>query len=284
MDIKRLIRSSGTKGTTEDYKALKKIREGRDREVKAVARGKINSKQDLLNNRLNMIYDFSRGIDLEDLSTKYNYTYKDIHKAVNKLLEDLLNIKESRVLEDNKYKKGLKGPIQVSIRKLKDYKLINEDFLSLLSEDDSKTLSEEESLFSYLYVYRGDAHEGLEASGLSTGLIKGSESYRKALTIRAAYLKEKPNVASYIQRLREERYVTTDVTKDSVQSMLLEELAVMKERGDVRDRVNIRQTIELLGKTIGAFTERVEIHEVDPSTSLDLLIEMAKEAETKELT
>lgn len=284
MDIKRLIRSSGTKGTTEDYKALKKIREGRDREAKAVARGKIESKQDLLNNRLNMIYEFSRGIDLEDLSTKYNYTYKDIHKAVNKMLEDLLNIKESRVLEDNKYKKGLKGPIQVSIRKLKDYKLINEDFLSLLSEDDSKTLSEEESLFSYLYVYRGDAHEGLETSGLSTGLIKGSESYRKALTIRAAYLREKPNVASYIQRLREERYITTDVTKDSVQSMLLEELAVMKERGDVRDRVNIRQTIELLGKTIGAFTERVEIHEVDPSSSLDLLIEMAKEAETKELT
>ena len=279
--MKKLIKKVGTKASPKDTEDLHRVLDGLDREKKAKKRSKIKS---IRNHKLNMIYEYSKGVSLEALSLKYDYNPKAINLIVEDLLTDILNIKESRVLEEKARYRELKGPIQVSIKKLKDYKMINEEFLSLLSPDSSKTLTEEESLFSYLYVYRGDLYEALETSSLSVGLIKGSESYRKALTIRGAYLKEKANVASYIQKLREARYVASDVTKESIQSMLLEELAVMKERGDKRDRVNIRQTIELLGKTIGAFTERVEVHEVDPSSSLDLLIEMAKEAETKELT
>ena len=63
-----------------------------------------------------------------------------------------------------------------------------------------------------------------------------------------------------------------------MQELLLEQIEQTKLRGDRKDSVNLRQLIELLGKTIGAFTERVEVHEIDPSKSLDLLIEMAKDA------
>ena len=51
-----------------------------------------------------------------------------------------------------------------------------------------------------------------------------------------------------------------------------------------RFRAQILKTIELLGKTVGAFTERIEIHEVDPANALDQLIEMAQEATVQEIT
>jgi len=36
------------------------------------------------------------------------------------------------------------------------------------------------------------------------------------------------------------------------------------------------KAIDLLGKSIGAFVERIEVHEVDADAALDTLIEMSK--------
>ena len=170
------------------------------------------------------------------------------------------------------------------IEKLKATEVINEEFLSLLSPDDSPTLTEEEALFSWIYVHKGDSIEALETAGLHIGLFPDRPAtYKRGLLTRSIFLQNKANIAQYIKELREKKYYTEDVTKQYVQELLLEQIAQMQLKGDKRDAVNLRQTIELLGKTIGAFTEKIEVHEVDPSRSLDLLISMAKEASVKEL-
>jgi hypothetical protein len=63
----------------------------------------------------------------------------------------------------------------------------------------------------------------------------------------------------------------------------LEQIDQVKSKGDRKDAVHLRQLIELLGKTIGAFTEKIEVMEYNPSKSLDLLIELASAASVKEL-
>jgi hypothetical protein len=45
-------------------------------------------------------------------------------------------------------------------------------------------------------------------------------------------------------------------------------------------RSNLLRAIELLGKTVGAFVDKVEIQEVKAADALDQLIEMAKSANT----
>lgn len=223
---------------------------------------------------------YLKGTTTSQLSLQYHYTEDKLIQMLEEHYRDVVNAKEAHSLAITS-KDGY-NPIH---EKLKAVETITEDFLSLLSPPDSSTLSEEEALFAWVFVHKGDSIEALEEAGLGVGLFKDrAPTYRRGLLTRSLYLQNKNNIAQYIKELREKKYYTEDVTKQYIQQELLEQIAQMKLRGDKRDAVNLRQTIELLGKTIGAFTEKIEVHEVDPSRSLDLLIEMAKEASVKELT
>jgi len=193
---------------------------------------------------------------------------------------DLVNAREANALimsEPDTYS-------NLAVDKLKKTEVLNEEFFSLLSPPDSNLLTEEEALFSWILVHKGDSQEAIEESGLEVGLFKTQRvTYKRGLLTRSLFLQQKKNVANYITELRERKYYSNDIDKKYVQELILEEIGKAKQRGDNKDAVNIRQLIELLGRSIGAFTERIEIHDVDPSKSLDLLIEMAKEASVKEV-
>lgn len=223
---------------------------------------------------------YLKGTSTSDLSIQYHYTEDKLIRMLEEHYRDIVNAKEAHSLcitDKNGY-----NPIH---EKLKAVDTITEDFLSLLSPPDSPTLSEEEALFSWILVHKGDAIEAVEEANLGVGLFKDrGVTYKRGILTRSLYLQNKNNISQYIKLLREEKYQTEDITKQYIQQELLEQIAQMKLKGDRKDAVNLRQSIELLGKTIGAFTEKIEVHEVDPSRSLDLLIEMAKEASVKELT
>jgi phage terminase small subunit len=231
-----------------------------------------------------LCYDYGRGMELEEIREKYHVDKHFLTYLLDDHINKLLNRREELALKTHDPKVRVR-----SLQKIKDAQLITEKFLEKLSENDDETLTNEEALFCQLYVRTGNAEEAITGSNLDDGLIqKGSgdrdrAGYRRAILVRSSYLQEKPNVKEYIDTLRRSLFDTDDIDKRKVQELLIEEIYKMKALGDPRDKVNIRQTIELLGKTIGAFTEKVEIHEVDPSKSLDALIEMAKEAEVKEL-
>jgi hypothetical protein len=227
-----------------------------------------------------VIEGYIKGKTTPELSTEFHYSEDKIIRMVEEHYKDLVNAKEAHALCITRGGDGY-NPV---FEKLKASEVMTESFLALLSPWDSCTLSEEEALFSWIYVHKGDSIEAVESSGLNIGLFEERPvTYKRGILTRSLYLQNKANIAAYIKELREKKYYTEDITKQYVQELLLEQIAQMKLKGDKRDGVNLRQTIELLGKTIGAFTEKIEIHEVDPSRSLDLLIEMAKEASVSEL-
>jgi len=156
--------------------------------------------------------------------------------------------------------------------------LVNEPFLDLLSPP-TDTLTDEELTYAYLYVFTGDNQSAVEQSGLDAGLnnkriVKDTPAYAYAMRVRGLLLRNKPNVQSYINALREEKLKDNrEVNKAFIIEELVDQLNQMKEEG--KERRLILETIKLLGQTCSAFTERIEIGTIDPSRPVDALIEMA---------
>ena len=226
-----------------------------------------------------IIAKYIRGTTVKELAKEYHFTETRIVEMIEEHSRDLVNARETNaIVLGNTYHNQ-------SVERLKKTEVLNEEFLSLLSPPTSPNLSEEEALFCWLYVHKGDSEEAIEEAGLNIGLFKSQRvTYKRGILTRSIYLQNKTNIAQYIKELREAKYHSDDITKKYVQELILDEIDKIKQRGDKRDSVNLRQLIELLGKSIGAFTERIEIHEVDPNKALDHLIELAKEANVKELS
>jgi hypothetical protein len=222
---------------------------------------------------------YLKGATIKELSNQFHYDEDKVRSMIDDHHEQLANSRAAHSLIITS-KEGY-NPV---LEKLKAIEVINDEFLSKLSPEDSPTLSEEEALFCWIYVHKGDSQEAIEMATLDTGLFKEQiVTYKRGIFSRSLYLQNKNNVAQYITQLREQRYYTEDISKQYIQQLLLEQIDQVKSKGDRKDAVHLRQLIELLGKTIGAFTEKIEVMEYNPSRSLDLLIEMAQEASVKEL-
>lgn len=222
---------------------------------------------------------YLKGAKTKDLALEYHYPEYKIAEMITMHHKDLVNARSAHALASTN-----KQGNNIIIDKLKATEVINEDFMLLLSQDTSSTLSESEALYAWIYVHRGDTEEAIEMSGLQVGLYKTeSATYKRGLMARSFYLQNKPNVSKYIKELREQKFYADDVDKRYVQELILEQIDQLRQQGTKRDIRTLSKMIELLGKTIGAFTEKIEISEVDPSKSLDLLIQMAKEAQVSEI-
>lgn len=233
---------------------------------------------------LQVVNDYAHGaLSVKEISEKHHTTEDNVGLIVNRFWRSLTNMRESRALiaADTKDARS-------ALQELNHTELINEKFLEKLSSPDSDLLTEEESQYSWVYAHTGDLKEALKVSKLDIGLHKerGKDSrfsYDRALVLRGMYLNSKPNIVRYIQELRESRLQDANVGKSRIQSELIEQLDRLKNRSDGKYESQITRTIELLGKTVGAFTDRIEVSEVNPENALDKLIEMAKQAEVVEV-
>lgn len=243
-----------------------------------------------------IVSDYTEGtLSVKEIARAHGTTDKNVGLIVNRHWKSLCNMRESRALtslDPNlvNSRRSSNNSALIVLKELEKAKEFNDSFISELSDSEGHLLSDSESIYCWTYVHTGDSFEAIRTSGLDVGLYKeksevGRFSYDRALKLRSMYLHSKPNVVSYIKELRESRLIDADVGKARLQSELLEQLEQMKASGEAnRLRTQILRTIELLGKTIGAFTERIEVSEVDPSNSLDKLIEMAQEAQVLEIS
>lgn len=266
LEAKKLLR---VRGEREDYYSLT-TRNQRLRELKGI------SKEENFYEILDL---YLKGTTIQEISSQYHYHEDKVRRMIDDHHEQLSNSRAAHALVIT----STEGYNPV-LEKLKAIEVINDDFLDKLSPPTSHTLTEEEALFCWIYVHKGDSQEAIEMATLDTGLFKDQiVTYKRGIFSRSLYLQNKDNVAQYIVDLREQRYYTEDISKQYIQQLLLEQIDQVKSKGDKKDAVHLRQLIELLGKTIGAFTEKIEVMEYNPSKSLDLLIEMAQEASVKEL-
>ena len=231
--------------------------------------------------------EYTDGIlNVSQLAEKYNTSPENIGLIASRCWKNFTNMRETRALMSFG-----SASSQHSLKVLHNTSLINQQFLDLLSVSGTEiTLTDAESIYAWIYVHTGENQMALEQAGLNAGLLysksepnKAKPNYEKACSLRGLYLRSLPNVASYIKELRERRFIDQDISKTRVQSELLDQLSQLKESGDPRNKTHILKTIELLGKTIGAFIERVEVTEIDPNKALDHLIDMAKTGAVREL-
>lgn len=278
--------NTNSKQRVKETKSLRK-RKAADSNNKSV---KLRKGQESLDH-MAILSDYAEGVmSVSEIAKAHKTSDENVGLIASRFWKQLTNVREARLLAEDAKSAKEHFATKSALSDLERTKDFNKDFKALLSDSSSALLTDEEAIYCWTYVHTGDTMDAIRQAGLDIGLFKENNkstrfAYDRSMKLRAMYLNAKPNVVAYIKELRESRLIDADVGKARIQSELLEQLDQMKSSGEPnRLRTQILKTIELLGKTVGAFTERVEIHEVDPANALDKLIEMAQEAQVQELT
>lgn len=150
--------------------------------------------------------------------------------------------------------------------------LMNDKFLE--DVDDKK------EVYAYYYAMTGSNTHALKESGLDKYLPRGIAAKTKGYTlgIRGKYLRDLPGMQKYINDIRDMRVRDLDLSKSFIQSELVEQLEQLKELAsdDPKYRSYLLKTIELLGKTMAAFSDTLIVEEATPKTGLEILMARAK--------
>ena len=230
---------------------------------------------------------FISGKSYEEIATKLGWTKESIYTEIRKHYLALKNIIETENLIAAQKadlagsSKAIQG-IQLYNGQQKIDKDINAKFLSKLSPPMDTVLSQEEILFSYLLVHEGDQIKALVDSGLATGLVKANAGYKRAIKLRILMLKGKKNIIRYISDLQVSYAKEMNVNKEAIQGEILRQLNQLKEQNDPRLAPTIAKLTEQLGRTIGAFTDKVQIEEVSFDEAMDKMLEMRRVNGTEE--
>jgi len=215
------------------------------------------------------------------LAEKYSTTEKNIELIVSRHWKALTNVRETRNLIGNQMSSlNHKGGNYLALKAINKVPSINQDFLDLLSAPEDKLLTDNELQYAMVFCATGDNYHAIHEAQLDVGLMgskgdKQRHQYELAVKLRGVYLRRKENVAKYIMQLKEETFLPDVVDHNLIKAELLEQLAQQKESGTAARR-DILNTIHMLGKTVGAFSDVVKVQEVDPGKALDYLESLAQ--------
>jgi hypothetical protein len=230
--------------------------------------------------QLRMIDEFCFGLSCSKLSDKYKVTKRSLRDGIRYYRERLNIAYELNYMVDIAKTKVSTETIDKALKT----SFINEILRDMLSEDNAEILTDHEVMYCNLFVHTGSNSVALKESQLIKCLPRTTPVREQYLGM---YLREKPNIKLYIKSLQEDKLKEFKQDKRNIQLELATQISEIKEEiqcgGDSpRNRGHILKAIELLGKTLGAFEERVRVTEVSAADALDNLLEMAK-TEIKEL-
>ena len=222
--------------------------------------------------KFKIIAKYSEGIPAAKLSEEYGVSKDSIKSLVSNMSSSLAAVEET-----NRLIAGTKGRSFLPLNVPKS-KFLNQPFLDRI-EDGA-------AIFAYFLAATGDAKFALESAGLHLGVPANATKQSKEYVwkTRAQYLLEIPEVKRIMQEEYDKKIKDFRLDKPDIQIELLQQIQELKNivPYDPRQRTNLLRAVELLGKTIGAFTDRVEVEEVDAKSGLQLLMERAR-AETKQI-
>lgn len=260
------IDSDGNKITTtfdSNYRSKLKRRKNKD------SFSNLSKQKQLL-----IIDEYTNGSDVTKLSDKYSIDPKSLRDSI-RLFRDKLN----STFELNYLISTQKTSMpQVAIDKALETQFAEKELHLILSKSDDKTLTNEEMLYAWFFVNTGSNEIALKEAGF-VKCLKVKDSVRKNLL--GLFLREKQNISDYITILQEKKIEDISVTKGLVQSELVTQVQQLKEittleGASSQQRSQLLKAIELLGKSVGAFSENIRVEQVNPGEALDQLIEMAK--------
>ena len=149
-----------------------------------------------------------------------------------------------------------------------------------ISEEFVKDTETNALIFAWYYGKTNDIRYSLKASDLDKGIPPGSKAVTKnyILRVRGQYLLSMPAVRAEVNTVREQELKDNKVDRKLIQSEILgqlEEEKLLREENP-QSRQNSIKLIQMLGNTVNAFSTTINVSEVNPEDSLQMLIEMAE--------
>lgn len=217
-------------------------------------------------------------LSIAQIEKAYSLSERTVHQFIRILWQKMRNIKEAKLLASTKF--GDWNLQKVMKEAYIDTEEINTTFLSKLSKED-ELLSDSELLFCEFFLEYGDEVKAIISAKLDIGLDKAQKSsYKDACKLRAVYLKKKPNVRSYIYEMRKRNLeVLNEDGKSYIQSSLISLIEQLSKNTSTQTLSSRLKAIEHLGRSIGAFEDKVTVETVNGDEVLDRLIARAKEAQ-----
>ena len=250
---------------------------------KVIKRRKKVDECDDFNKNLKAVDMFSKGKSVEEIAESHNWTTKSVRTAINKHFLNLKTLIETEAMvasqeaDQGIVVKHTTKALNTFANQRKIDENISTDFLEKLSGADERLLTNEEVMFCYLTVHEGDQQKALEDSGLAKGLTKTHTGYRRACKLRILMLKGKLNIIKYINGLQIDYAKEINVNKEVIQTTILRQLSQLESQNDPRNASTIAKLTEQLGRTVGAFSDKVIIEEVSFDDAMDRMMEMRKE-------
>lgn len=222
------------------------------------------------------------GKTVRQIAEETGSTPKAVDVAINSHIKSVNNLRETQLLVANSNTPVNKKNSSKGLHNLQSVGTINDQFLSHLSPDPtSEILTDEESLFCHVYAITGDGYLAIQESGLDIALLpSGKKNKDMCMKLRIRYLLSRPNIKKFIQELKADKWLqeAKKVNKVFIQSELLELLDQLKFNPTAKPN-DILNTLKLLGQTVGAYVETIQVSEIDPKEALSDLIEMVKVTE-----
>ena len=211
---------------------------------------------------------YAQGMPLKEITEA---VARDSEEAIKNVIQDTLR-SMTAVRETNEL---IKSTCSSSLKRFQGKtpaKFITDSFL--------KALDEKAEIYAYYFAQTGDNKFSLIQSGLDIGIAPTLKVQLKdyIYRIRGQYLRDLPPVKKFILEEQNRRISEYHLEKAQIQMELVNQIEELKEATvyDARQRTNLLKSIELLGRTIGAFTDRVEVEEADTKSGLDILLKKAR--------
>ena len=216
-----------------------------------------------------------------DIAEKYQVSVKTVETTVQETYKKFQNVRETKTLLATQKRPDVF--LQLKSDHI-DSSRINQAFLEALSEPDSFVLTDAEMIFCELFVNNGDELQAVEEAGLHIGLNKRDiVTYKEAVRLRAFYLRRKPNVAQYLNKVRKKSLSVLSNSKEHLQVELLALVEKLRNNSDLRAITPLLRSIELLGKSEGIFEEKITVDNISSDDALDRILKRASKAEIVEL-
>lgn len=151
---------------------------------------------------------------------------------------------------------------------------INKYFIDKISDPNDSVLTEEEIIFCRLLIYEGDDEKALIDSGLAEGLSPTRTQAVRPMKLRIILLKQKKNIQRFLNELQINYAKELNVSKEMVQTELIRQLSELKAQNNPRNAPTIAKLTEQLGRTVGAFTDKVVVEEISFDAAMDKMLEM----------
>ena len=214
-----------------------------------------------------ILKQYSDGIPVVEIAKGVSRDRLKISEFIQSTLRSMQTIRETNDLVIGTHSAQLK--IQQGATPTK---FLTSSFLSAL-EDGAE-------MYAYYFAQTGDNKFALMESGLAVGIPKNMRKSTKEYVyrIRGQFVRDIAPVKKIIKTEQDRRIKEYHIEKPQVQMEIVRQIEELKETvaNDPRQRINLLKAIEMLGRSIGAFTDRIETEETNAKSGLQILMDRAK--------